>query len=103
MLYTLMGIASLWVWQKRNEHPIAVKALVVYAVHLVVNALWSFLFFGLKNPGLGFAGILALWAMIWVVVYLFYKVERWSAYLLLPYVLWVGFAGVLNYSIMQLN
>lgn len=102
-LYSLMGIASFWIWRQRRHHPLAGKALVVYGVHLVFNALWSVLFFGLKNPGLAFVEIVALWGMIGVTVFLFFQVDRRAAYLLVPYWLWVSYAAVLHFSIWQLN
>jgi translocator protein len=102
-LYTLMGIASFLVWQKREANPTANKALVVYAVHLVLNALWSVLFFGLKSPGLAFVEIVILWCMILVVINLFLRVNRRAAYLMTPYILWVSFAAVLNFAIWRMN
>ncbi|MCJ8500704.1 TspO/MBR family protein [Desulfatitalea alkaliphila] len=102
-LYSLMGIASFWIWRRRGRHPLAGKALVVYGVHLAFNALWSVLFFGLKNPGLAFVEIVLLWGMIGVTGILFFQVDRRAAYLLVPYWLWVSYAAVLNFSIWQLN
>lgn len=102
-LYALMGIASFWVWQKREANPTANKALVVYAVHLVLNALWSFLFFGLKSPGLAFVEIVVLWCMILAVINLFLRVDPRAAYLMIPYILWVSFAAVLNFAIWRMN
>ena len=103
VLYTLMGLSSYLVWQKRATNPIAGRAIVVYAVHLVFNALWSVLFFGLKNPGLALVEIILLWALILAVIVLFFRAERLAAYLMIPYLLWVSFAVGLNYSIWRLN
>lgn len=103
MLYTFMGIASFLVWQKRQANPVADKALVVYTVHLIMNALWSVLFFGLKSPGSAFVEIVILWFMILAVIKLFHRVDWRAAYLMMPYVLWVSFAAVLNFAIWRMN
>lgn len=102
-LYTMMGIASYFIWQKRGSSTLATPALVLFAVHLAVNALWSFLFFGLKNPGIAFVDIILLWILILVLIILFYRIDQKSAWLLAPYFLWVSFASVLNYFIWRLN
>lgn len=102
-LYTLMGVASYWVFQKWSESPLARVAIIVYGVHLIFNALWSFLFFGLKNPSLAFICIIVLWLMIIAVIILFYMVDKRTLWLLLPYLLWVSFAAVLNFSLWRMN
>lgn len=101
-LYTLMGIASYLVWRRR-EVVGAKTALVVYGIHLLFNTLWSILFFGLKNPAIAFAGIVVLLALILVTTVLFWRIQKWAGVLMLPYIAWVAFASVLNYSIWQLN
>jgi len=83
-------------WQKGN-------VIAIFGIQLILNILWSFIFFGLKNPGLAFFEILALWFAILYTIINFYRVSKASAYLLLPYILWVSFAGYLNYSIWQLS
>ena len=102
-LYTMMGVASYFVWQKRGENPLANTALIIFFVHLIFNALWSILFFGLQNPMWAFLEIIILLVMIIVLVILFYKIDKRAAYLLIPYLLWVSFASVLNFSIWRLN
>ncbi len=70
---------------------------------MVLNALWSIIFFGLKSPVWALIDIIALWlAIAWTMV-VFYKISRPAAFLLLLYILWVSFAGYLNYSIWILN
>jgi len=101
-LYTLMGLSAYIVWQNRDV-PGAKLALSIYAVQLALNALWSILFFGLRNPGLAFLEIIVLLVFIIVTTVLFWKINTWAGVLLLPYIAWVSFATFLNYSIWQLN
>jgi len=101
-LYTLMGIAAYLIWQMREVEG-AKLALVVYGIQLALNALWSVLFFGLKNPGLAFAEILVLLVFIIATTILFWKINTWAGVLLLPYLAWASFATFLNYTIWQLN
>lgn len=101
-LYALMGIAAALVWSRRDA-PGAKVALWVYGVHLVFNALWSILFFGLKNPGLAFAEIIVLLALIIATTVLFWRIIPWAGALMLPYIAWVSFASYLNYAIWRLN
>lgn len=98
LLYILMGISSYLVWQKGDK-----KALTIFWIHLFFNALWSIVFFGLQNPGLAFLNIIVIWVFIIVLIIKFWKINKWSSILLIPYLLWVSFASVLNYFIWQLN
>lgn len=102
ILYALMGIAAAMVWQQKDA-PGAKLALQIYGVHLVFNVLWSILFFGLKNPGLAFAEIIMLLALIIITTVLFWKISPWAGALMLPYIAWVSFAAYLNYTIWRLN
>ncbi len=102
-LYALMGIAAARVWLRhRNTHP-GRASLALFAVHLGLNAAWSFLFFGLRSPGLGLGEIVVLWATLAVLVAWWWRLERVAAVLLLPYVAWASFAAVLNAAIWRLN
>ncbi|OPL11957.1 MAG: hypothetical protein AVO34_01690 [Firmicutes bacterium ML8_F2] len=101
-LYALMGVAAYLVWQQKGSAGIKI-ALVVYGIHLGFNALWSILFFGLKNPGIAFAEIIVLLALIITITILFWRINTWAGLLLLPYLIWVSFAAFLNYAIWQLN
>lgn len=101
-LYTLMGVAAWLVWSKggfRAQRP----ALVLFLAQLAVNALWSWLFFAWHLGGVAFAEILVLLVLIVATCVAFWRVRPLAAYLLLPYLLWVCFAAVLNYSVWQLN
>ncbi len=95
-LYLLMGLAWYFAWQKG-----APKKL--FLVHLVFNTLWSILFFGLKSPGLALTEIVILWLLIAAVIRQFKHYSKLSAWLLVPYLLWVTFAACLNLAILQLN
>jgi len=103
ILYTLMGIAWYLVWLKGTEKKEISFSVRLFGVHLVVNALWSIIFFGLKELGLAFIVIVVLWGMIGYLAKLFYKIDKRAAYLLLPYWAWVSFASLLNFSIFWLN
>ncbi|QQR93017.1 MAG: tryptophan-rich sensory protein [Candidatus Iainarchaeum archaeon] len=108
ILYILMGWALYCVW----THPVSstragktahASAYYWFAIQLVLNALWSILFFGWKNPLLGLATILLLWFSIGMTVSAFFRVKKTAAFLLLPYWAWVSFATLLNLSIVLLN
>lgn len=102
-LYFLMGIALYLIWLKRGEHPQANLGIYLFLGHLVLNALWSAIFFGAHEICWAFAEIIILWASILFIMWLFYKIDKRATYLLIPYILWVTFASVLNYSICILN
>jgi len=101
-LYTLMGIASFLVWQKR-QFPRARSALYFYLSQLLFNALWSIVFFGMQSPFLGFLVIVILWLLIFITMVKFWKTEKIAGLLFIPYILWVSFAAALNLAIWQLN
>jgi len=103
LLYILMGLAAASVWQKGLQHPQVRSALVVFLIQLILNMLWSVLFFGLRSPFYGLVDILFLWAMILVTIAQFSKVSTTAAALLIPYILWVTFACGLNLGIWLLN
>jgi len=102
-LYLLMGAALFLVWRRVGSDVRARSAVVVFLIQLALNALWSFLFFGLRSPSLGFLGIAFLWVSIVLSMYFFARVSKASFWLLAPYLLWTTFAGYLNYMIWMLN
>lgn len=102
-LYIMMGISAGMVWSKGYHHIWVKTALYHFVFQLLFNALWSIVFFGLKNPLLGLVVILVLLTLIMLTIKWFRIISRPAAYLLVPYVLWVGFAAVLNYRIWALN
>lgn len=104
MLYVMMGVAAALVWDKIEfDKDLVKKALVLFAVQLALNGLWSFLFFGLKNPMLAGIEIILLWLMIFETYTKFSKINKIAGFLLVPYLLWVSFAMILNISIWWLN
>ena len=102
-LYVLMGIAAFLVWRRGIHHQVVRRALAIFGVQLVLNALWSFLFFGLRSPLAGLIGIFILGIAIILTVRRFLAVSRTAGLLLIPYFLWVSFASGLNLSIWWLN
>lgn len=102
-LYLMMGFAAGLVWSNGLEDPKVRNALSWYGVQLLLNVLWSLLFFGLKSPGLALVDITLLLLAIIMCIRTFHPIDRWSANLLLPYLLWVAFASILNASIWILN
>jgi benzodiazapine receptor len=102
-LYLLMGIAAFLIWRKGLGQKGVKSALVIFLVQLVLNALWSVVFFGLKSPLYGMVVILALWVVILLTILRFFKLSTAAGALLLPYILWVSFASALNVSIWVLN
>jgi tryptophan-rich sensory protein len=100
-LYVLMGIACFLIW--KSEHPRKKQVLTLYFLQLFLNFLWSPAFFGVQNPMLGMLVIVPLWAAILACILLFRKINGWAAVLMIPYLLWVSFATVLNATIWYLN
>lgn len=110
-LYTIMGIAAWIIWEKdgtrifvfhfRNRK--VEKALELFGIQLALNALWSFIFFGLQQPGAAFVEIVILWFAILFTLIRFYKLDKGAGVLMLPYLLWVCFAANLNLMIWLLN
>ena len=103
-LYILMGIGAGLVWQQIETKRQEVKsALVFFFIQLALNALWSLLFFGLKNPLLALIEIVVLLLMIYETFIKFNKLNKFAGYMFIPYLLWVGFATILNGAIWWLN
>ncbi len=101
-LFILMGISLFFVW-RRPGHPQLRPALFLFFVQLILNVLWSVSFFGLQSPLLGLIDILLLWMAILFTTLSFFKVSKFAGVLLIPYLLWVGFAILLNFSLWLLN
>lgn len=104
LLYIMMGVAAGRIWSRIDYDRDAVKkALLFFAIQLALNALWSVLFFGLKNPLLALVEIVLLWLMIYETYAQFSKLDKIAGWLFIPYLLWVSFATVLNASLWWLN
>lgn len=101
-LYVLMAVAAWRVW-RHGGFAAQRRPLGLFLVQLVLNAAWSPLFFGLKQPGVAFAEILGLWLAIAATIAVFRGVDRIAAALLVPYIAWVSFAAFLNGTLWQLN
>ena len=102
-LYILMGISLFLVWRAGIGERRVQVALVVFIVQLVCNGLWSFAFFGRQSPLAGLVVIIVLWILIVITIIASATVSKAAALLLIPYVLWVSFASILNASIWRLN
>lgn len=102
-LFILMGISFYLVWNKGAKNKKVKIALGAFAIQLALNALWSILFFGLRSPFYAFIEIVMLWTAIVFTIIKFYKISRGAALLLLPYIIWVTIAAVLNLSVWMLN
>ena len=103
LLYILMGIALFLVYKKIKENKAVRPAVIIFFVHLFLNFSWSLVFFGLKMIPLAFANIIILWLLIAYLIIIFWKIDKRASILLWPYLAWVSFASVLNYSILMLN
>jgi benzodiazapine receptor len=102
LLYAAMGVAAWLVWRSADPRKRRVP-LTLFIVQLLLNALWSWLFFVWHLGGLAFAEIALLWLLIAATLIAFWRVRGLAAALLFPYLLWVAFACALNYSVWQLN
>lgn len=103
ILYALMGVSLYLVWEKGIKNRKTKTALLYFFIQLALNFLWTFIFFGFHSPLAAFVTIVILWIMILVSIRKFYPLSKTAAYLLIPYILWVSFASVLNFSIIVLN
>ncbi len=101
ILYILMGIASYFVFV--SDSPLKESALRVYGIQLVFNFFWSIFFFNLSAYLFSFFWLLVLWFLIIICTLLFYAIDKKAAYLMLPYLAWVTFAGYLNLGVYFLN
>ncbi len=102
ILYAAMAVAAWIVWREQGRVNVA-KALAAYGVQLVLNTAWSWLFFGRHHIGLALVDIALLWFAIIATMLLFWRVTRTAAMLLVPYLMWVSFAALLNLRFWQLN
>lgn len=103
LLYILMGYSLYLVWNKGLKKKGVSDAVALFGVQLILNVVWSYLFFGLRNPRLAFFEIVVLWVVILLTYFRFHKIKAVAGQLLLPYLVWTGYAGVLNLFIVLMN
>jgi translocator protein len=124
ILFLLMGISLYLVWKKNWEIILPenkpktwnrlsdkllwgewrkINVVLVFAAQLILNVLWSYIFFAREAPGAAFFELLMLWVAIAYTIANFARISKTAAYLLVPYILWVSFAGYLNFAVWQLN
>jgi tryptophan-rich sensory protein len=102
VLYLCMGLAAWFVWRKRPTSHVYF-ALTLFVLQLLLNAAWPPIFFGCRNPGLAFGEIVALWIAIVATVSSFFRISALAGWLMVPYLVWVTFAAVLNGFIWRMN
>lgn len=101
-LYTVIGVAAWRVWRLPASRERSM-ALILFGVQLVLNALWTPLFFGLERPAVALAEIVAMFVAAAVAAWWFGRLDRWAAVLMIPYLAWIAFATLLNASVVALN
>jgi tryptophan-rich sensory protein len=103
ILYFLMALAIYRIWMKGKEGIFINKALFLYFIQLVLNFLWSIIFFRFNLYGLAFLELILLLIFILLTTFEFFKIDKVAGFLMIPYIIWVSFAGVLNFAIWYLN
>ena len=103
VLFVLMGIASYLVVEARAPQRLQKPALWTYGIQLAFNFLWTIVFFNLRWFLFAFGWLVALWILILAALIQFYRIRKTAGYLLIPYLLWVTFAGYLNFGVYVLN
>lgn len=103
LLYISMGLAAHLVWEKREEDRIVKYALLLFFAQLTLNGLWSIIFFGKQDILLALIEIILLWFLILATIIKFYGIRPFAGLILIPYLLWVSFAGILNFNLWMLN
>ena len=103
ILFFLMAVAAYRIWMVGKSGGDVKKALLLYSIQLFLNFLWSIIFFRFRLYAIAFLELLLLLVFILLTTFEFYRIDKPSAYLMIPYIAWVSFAGVLNYAIWMLN
>lgn len=102
-LYILMGIALYLVWKSDAATAVKKTAILLFAIQLLLNFFWSFIFFNQHQVGWALVEIMVMWVFILLTIFAFASVNKTAAWLLVPYISWVSFAFLLNYTIWKLN
>lgn len=103
VLYILMAVAMWLVWLEEKPGIQVTPTQMVWLVQLALNVGWSIIFFGLRQPGLALAEVILLWSTILATTFVFSRWSKAAGILMVPYLLWVSFAAVLNFEIWRLN
>lgn len=103
ILYILMGISAFLIWRGGLKQFQIRESLAIFLIQLILNIFWSYAFFGMKSPLIGLIVIVPLWTAILLTIINFYRTSKVAALLLVPYILWVSYATVLNFSIYLMN
>lgn len=103
ILYLLMGIAAYRVWMKGRGEIKSTKALILYGIQLTLNFMWTIIFFRWRLIGLAFFELMLLLIFILLTTFEFFRLDKVAGFLMIPYILWVSFAGVLNFTFWMLN
>lgn len=103
ILYIMMAVAAYLIWQKGLANSKVQTGLELFAIQLVLNLCWSIIFFGLRAPLFAFVEIVTLWLVILFTIQKFSQISATAGWLLVPYLAWVSFASILNFSIFLLN
>ncbi len=103
LLYLMMGIAFYMIWKSEAVNAVKQTAVILFAAQLLVNFLWSLIFFYLKQPGWAMIDIILMWILIVATIFSYGKISSTAAWLMLPYICWVSFAMILNFYLWKLN
>jgi translocator protein len=103
ILYLMMGYAFYRIWTTKTNIELKNWAIGLFLLQLTLNFFWSFIFFKQHSPGWAFVEIIAMWLTIFCTIVIFSKLDKTAAWLLVPYISWVSFAAILNYTIWKLN
>jgi len=102
-LYVMMGIALFLIWKSSANKDVKQTAILLFSIQLILNFFWSFIFFNQQQPGWALVEIIVLWSAILITIFSFSKINNTASWLLVPYISWVSFATILNYTIWKLN
>ena len=103
ILYPLMGIAAYRIWMTGKRKINSRKALILYCIQLLLNFMWTIIFFRWRLIGLAFFELMLLLIFILLTTFEFFRLDKAAGFLMIPYILWVSFAGVLNFTLWMLN
>jgi len=102
-LYIMMGIAFFLVWKSPAKPDVKRNAIILFAIQLTLNFFWSFIFFNQHQIGWALVEIITMWLFILLTIFAFGNISKTAAWLMVPYISWVSFATILNYTIWKLN